>query len=76
MCRIADVGDVHFNQIFDVEASHADITCFYEVLLNSEIAPLSAGGDHSITLPILRAMFEVLCNLAEKINSGLNKKID
>ena len=23
LCRIADVGDVHFNQIFDVVASHA-----------------------------------------------------
>ena len=56
LCRIADVGDVHFNQIFDVEASHADITSFYEELHKSGIVPLSAGGDHSITLPILRAI--------------------
>jgi len=56
LCRIADVGDVHFNQIFDVEASHADITGFYERLHNSGIVPLSAGGDHSITLPIMRAI--------------------
>jgi guanidinopropionase len=56
LCRIADVGDVRFNQIFDVKASHADITCFYEKLHNSGIVPLSAGGDHSITLPILRAI--------------------
>ena len=58
LCRIADVGDVHFNQIFDVEASHADITGFYKNLHNSGIAPLSAGGDHSITLPIMRAIAE------------------
>jgi len=56
LCRIADVGDIHFNQIFDVEASHADITGFYERLHNSGIVPLSAGGDHSITLPIMRAI--------------------
>jgi guanidinopropionase len=56
LCRIADVGDVHFSQIFDVEASHADITDFYERLHRSGIVPLSAGGDHSITLPIMRAI--------------------
>jgi len=56
LCKIADVGDVHFKQIFDVMASHADITCFYEKLYKSRIVPVSAGGDHSITLPILRAL--------------------
>ena len=56
LCRIADVGDVRFKQIFDVTASHADITCFYEKLFKSGIVPLSAGGDHSITLPIMRAI--------------------
>jgi guanidinopropionase len=56
LCRIADVGDVHFNHIFDVNASHADISGFYQRLHNSGIIPLSAGGDHSITLPILRAI--------------------
>jgi guanidinopropionase len=56
LCKIADVGDVHFTQIFDVVASHADITSFYEKLHKSGIVPLSAGGDHSITLPIMRAI--------------------
>ena len=56
LCRVADVGDVHFNQIFDVEASHADIADFYKCLHHSGIVPLSAGGDHSITLPIMRAI--------------------
>jgi guanidinopropionase len=56
LCRIADVGDVHFKQIFDVVASHADITRFYKRLHKSGIVPLSAGGDHSITLPIMRAI--------------------
>jgi len=56
LCRIADVGDVQFKQIFEVAASHADITRFYERLHKSGIVPISAGGDHSITLPILRAI--------------------
>jgi guanidinopropionase len=56
LCRIADVGDVHFSQIFDIEASHADITGFYERLHSLGNVPLSAGGDHSITLPIMRAI--------------------
>jgi guanidinopropionase len=56
LCRIADVGDVRFKQIFDVEASLADITGFYENLHRCGIVPLSAGGDHSITLPIMRAI--------------------
>ena len=56
LCRIADVGDVHFKQIFDIAASHADIASFYENLYSSGIVPLSAGGDHSITLPIMRAL--------------------
>jgi guanidinopropionase len=56
LCSVADVGDVHFKQIFDVEASLADITGFYENLYSAGIVPLSAGGDHSITLPIMRAI--------------------
>ncbi len=56
LCRIADVGDVRFTKIFDIEASHADITGFYGKLHKAGIVPLSAGGDHSITLPILRAI--------------------
>ncbi len=56
LCTIGDVGDVHFNQIFDVAASHSDITVFFEKLHQFGVVPLSAGGDHSITLPILRAV--------------------
>jgi guanidinopropionase len=56
LCRIADVGDVHFNRVFDVEASHADIADFFRKLHEAGIIPLSAGGDHSITLPIMRAI--------------------
>ena len=56
LCRVGDVGDVHFNKIFDVESSHADITDFIDRLYGSSVIPISAGGDHSITLPIMRAL--------------------
>ena len=55
-CRVGDVGDVHFNKIFDVESSHADITDFIKQLYRCSVIPISAGGDHSITLPIMRAL--------------------
>jgi guanidinopropionase len=56
LCRVGDVGDVHFGQIFDVRASHKDITAFYQNLDEAGVTPISAGGDHSITLPIMRAI--------------------
>lgn len=58
LCRVGDVGDVNFEHFFDVEASHADITAFFQKLHASGVTPLSAGGDHSITLPIMRAIAE------------------
>jgi len=53
---VGDAGDVHFGQIFDVKASHKDITAFYKNLYKAGVTPISAGGDHSITLPIMRAL--------------------
>ena len=56
VCRVADVGDVPIANAFHVEASHADITAFYRRIHAAGVTPLSAGGDHSISLPILRAI--------------------
>ena len=56
LCRVGDVGDVHFHQIFDVASSHEDITECISQLDRCSVIPISAGGDHSITLPILRAL--------------------
>ena len=56
LCRVGDVGDVSFKQIFDVESSHRDIEGFIEKLHRFSVIPISAGGDHSITLPIMRAL--------------------
>lgn len=56
LCRVGDMGDVPFKQIFDVMASHADITSFFDRIHAAGASPVSAGGDHSITLPILRSV--------------------
>jgi guanidinopropionase len=55
LCRVADRGDVAMN-VFDLEASHTAITEFFESVHAAGVVPLSVGGDHSITLPILRAI--------------------
>ncbi|MEA1963799.1 MAG: agmatinase [Candidatus Aerophobetes bacterium] len=56
LCRVADMGDVPLTHAFDLEASHTDIMEFYKKVQAAGVAPLSAGGDHSISLPILRAI--------------------
>ncbi len=56
LCRVADTGDVPFTNAFHIESSHADIAEFYRRVHAVGTVPLSAGGDHSISLPILRAI--------------------
>jgi guanidinopropionase len=56
ICRIADIGDVPIPSAFDLEGSHANIMEFYRNVHAAGVVPLSAGGDHSISLPILRAI--------------------
>jgi len=52
---IGDAGDVALNT-FNLEASLDIITRHYAGLLESGTVPLSLGGDHTITYPILRAL--------------------
>jgi guanidinopropionase len=55
LCRIGDHGDTPVNPI-DLHDSLARIEGFFASLHKAGAAPLSAGGDHLITLPILRAI--------------------
>ncbi|MGH8819514.1 MAG: agmatinase [Achromobacter pestifer] len=54
--RVADIGDVPMRSRFSLEQSHQDIQHAYEKIQAAGVIPLSAGGDHSVTLPILRAL--------------------
>lgn len=54
--RVADIGDVPFASRYRLEQSHDDIEKFYTMIVDAGVAPLSAGGDHSISHPILKAV--------------------
>jgi agmatinase len=54
--KVADVGDVPLRSRFSLEESHRDIEAFYAKVAAAGVAPVSVGGDHSITLPILKAL--------------------
>jgi len=56
MCRVADVGDAWVQSPFHLESALGEIQQFYEYAHNHQVVPISAGGDHSITLPIFRAI--------------------
>lgn len=52
---VADIGDVPLNT-FDLKDSVRIIEEHYHALLKHDLIPLSLGGDHTMTLPILRAI--------------------
>ena len=56
LCAVADVGDVPFSAVYDPEKTMHEIMEFYSKIHASGAAPLSAGGDHSISYPILSAI--------------------
>ena len=51
----ADLGDVSINPA-DIEDSMNRITSFYKKVIEQGIKPLTAGGDHLTSLPVLRAV--------------------
>src|SRR6266478_4714905 len=54
--RAADLGDVPFRSRYSLEQSLEDIESYYSELVARGVRPLSVGGDHSITYPILKAL--------------------
>ncbi|MEI8324020.1 MAG: agmatinase [Betaproteobacteria bacterium] len=54
-CNCADLGDAPVNPV-DLMDSLARIHAFYTQVCGAGIAPLSVGGDHLVTLPIMRAL--------------------
>ena len=55
--QVADLGDVPVNT-YSLEKSVEIITGFYRPVLAAGCVPLTLGGDHTIALPILRAVAE------------------
>jgi guanidinopropionase len=56
MVKMADVGDVSFRSRYSLTESHEDIEAYFGKVVKAGVAPIAVGGDHSITLPILKAM--------------------
>jgi guanidinopropionase len=54
-CNVADLGDTSVNPI-DLMDTLQRVEEFYASLHSAGTAPLTAGGDHLITLPIMRAI--------------------
>ena len=53
--QVADIGDVPTNP-YDLKKSVAIIEAAYDAILAQGCRPLTLGGDHTLTLPVLRAM--------------------
>jgi guanidinobutyrase len=53
--QVADLGDVAINT-YSLDKSLAIISAFYDRVLAAGCRPLTIGGDHTIALPILRAV--------------------
>ena len=53
--QIADIGDCPINPV-DLQDSLIKVTNFYNKIVESKTIPLSIGGDHLVSLPILRAL--------------------
>ncbi len=54
--NVADIGDVPFQSRYRLEQSHNDIEVHIGKIVAAGVIPLSVGGDHSITHPILKAV--------------------
>ena len=54
--RVGDGGDVPFTRLYEPEAAHQDIERFISGFKKEGVVPLAVGGDHSVTLPVLRAL--------------------
>jgi len=56
LTRIADLGDVPFDNWYNLDEHLLAIENYYRQVHKAGVKPLSAGGDHSITYPILKGI--------------------
>jgi agmatinase len=54
--KIADVGDVPGLRRYDLSQGIAQIEDWFHKIKDAGVRPLTVGGDHSITYPILKAL--------------------
>lgn len=54
--RVKDLGDCWIEQPYELVTALNEIEAYYHEVVRAGVTPLSVGGDHSISLPILRAV--------------------
>jgi guanidinopropionase len=54
--RVRDLGDCWIEFPYVLETALGEIAAFYRGVVEAGVVPLTVGGDHSISLPILRAV--------------------
>ena len=53
--EIADVGDAYVTRPYELVGAHSEIEAAMDGVLSAGVSPISVGGDHSVSLPILRS---------------------
>lgn len=56
LCRVCDIGDAWVQKPFELEGALGEIAAFFTRVHRAGVVPVSAGGDHSVTLPIFRGI--------------------
>jgi guanidinopropionase len=59
LVRVGDLGDVRFDNIFNLDEACKDIEKYYDAIAAAGVKPIGVGGDHSVTWPILKALSKV-----------------
>ncbi len=54
--KVADIGDAWIRKPYELEGAHREIQDYFARVKAAGIRPLTCGGDHSVSLPILRAL--------------------
>ena len=70
-CKAADIGDVPMRSRFSLDSCIEDIEAFYRRIQSAGVRPLSVGGDHSITYPILKALGRATGRSASSISTRI-----
>ncbi len=56
MMKVRDLGDCWIEQPYELVTALGEIETYYRNVAKAGIVPLSIGGDHAISFPILRAI--------------------
>ncbi len=56
ICRCADIGDVIIHNRYHHDEAIRELEAYYSGLVNAGVVPVTCGGDHSISFPILKAL--------------------